>query len=98
MKCRTPAIYYPGANREWNHFHSILKGCLQTAGLEGKSWKPFTVGVLPNHQSDMQQAKCILQGCCAGGVWKTSEMLMFSKALYEQVLLHNDGWWVVRSE
>lgn len=39
----------------------ILKGCLQTDDLEGKSWKLFTVDVLPNHQSDVQQATCILQ-------------------------------------
>lgn len=40
----------------------------------------------------MQQATRILQGCCAEGAWKTSEVLMFSKAPYEQELLHSYGW------
>jgi len=92
VKTRAPATYYPGANGKWNNFHSILKGCLQTIGLEGKSWKPFTADILPNHRSDMQQAACILQGCCAEGARKTSEVLMFSKAPYEQKLLHSYGW------
>lgn len=60
-------------------FSQCLKGFLQTVGLEGKPWKALT-GILPNHQCDLQEATRILQGCCAEGAWKTSEVLMFSKA------------------
>lgn len=62
MNHRVPATSYPEGNGKLKHFHSTLKGCLQTVGLEGKSWKPFTLDVLPNHWTDMQQTIFILQG------------------------------------
>lgn len=83
MDHRVPGTYYPEANGKLNHFHSTLKSFLRTVGLEGKSWKPFTVDILPNHWSDMQQAIFILQD--------RSKVLMFSKAPHEEELLHSNG-------
>lgn len=81
---RLPATYYPGAKGKWNHFHSILKGCLQTVGLEGKSWKTFTVEVYPTIGLTCNKPYLSCRD--------RSKVLMSSKAPHEEELLHSSGW------
>ncbi|KAL1270910.1 hypothetical protein QQF64_029926 [Cirrhinus molitorella] len=69
------SLYHPAANGAVEHFHRVLKGCIQSAVLEAKPWKPTFTEFLQVYRATPHSATGLLLSCFRAG--RCERVLMF---------------------